>query len=373
MDLNEVLIEAAKDGNMLVLKAALDKGADINAKDKNGWTALMWASKNGHSEIVNFLKEKGASITVESVAPDIEDKELPNRPDLSWNIIFTRFGQGVMAMASDGSGLKVIYPNGEMPNISNDGNKIVFVSGLRFSNRPLADVDALYYASRIDKGYSITRLPFGAERYINSLPEIYIIDIQQGIYKKLPMNEDIGPSFPKFSPDGKKIAFKGTKEWKCDIWISDVDNWNMYRLTHEESVDYFCWISDEEIFFSTEKGEKYIINTDGSKLEKLTLFEKDDYEPLWSRDGRKIAFCNSNDLYIMDSNGENRRRLTEIKGWIGDWSPDNQWILFASRKMNGNGCDIFVIRVDGKYEMRLTSEYVGDDEIGGDFDPCWFC
>lgn len=60
MDLNEVLIEAAKDGNMLVLKAALEKGADINAKDKNGWTALMWASKNGHTEVVEFLKERGA-------------------------------------------------------------------------------------------------------------------------------------------------------------------------------------------------------------------------------------------------------------------------------------------------------------------------
>lgn len=58
LDLNEVLIQAAKDGNMLVLKAALDKGADINAKDENGKTALMYAEENGHIEIVDFLKEK---------------------------------------------------------------------------------------------------------------------------------------------------------------------------------------------------------------------------------------------------------------------------------------------------------------------------
>ena len=60
MDLNQVLIESAKDGNMLVLKTALEKGADINTKDGSGMTALMYAIKRGNEEIVNFLKEKGA-------------------------------------------------------------------------------------------------------------------------------------------------------------------------------------------------------------------------------------------------------------------------------------------------------------------------
>jgi len=60
LDLNEVLIDAAKEGNMLVLKAALEKGADVNAKDNDGWTALMWAKRNGHAEIVNFLIANGA-------------------------------------------------------------------------------------------------------------------------------------------------------------------------------------------------------------------------------------------------------------------------------------------------------------------------
>jgi tetratricopeptide (TPR) repeat protein len=59
MDLNQVLIESAKDGNMLVLKTALEKGADINAKDGSGMTALIYATRRGDEEIVNFLKEKG--------------------------------------------------------------------------------------------------------------------------------------------------------------------------------------------------------------------------------------------------------------------------------------------------------------------------
>jgi tetratricopeptide (TPR) repeat protein len=74
MDLNEVLIEAAKDGNMLVLKTALEKGADINAKDNSGMTALMYAEQRGYTEIVNFLKEKGA-ISSETIKSNIAAKE----------------------------------------------------------------------------------------------------------------------------------------------------------------------------------------------------------------------------------------------------------------------------------------------------------
>jgi tetratricopeptide (TPR) repeat protein len=59
MDLNQVLIEAAKDGNMFVLKAALEKGADIDATDRSGRTALIYAAKREHKEIIDFFKEKG--------------------------------------------------------------------------------------------------------------------------------------------------------------------------------------------------------------------------------------------------------------------------------------------------------------------------
>jgi ankyrin repeat protein len=41
----------------------LDKGADFNVKSsENGFTALMIASKNGHTNIVKLLLDKGADI-----------------------------------------------------------------------------------------------------------------------------------------------------------------------------------------------------------------------------------------------------------------------------------------------------------------------
>jgi len=47
-------------GHKEVVELLLKKGADVNAKDKNGRTALMIASKKGHKEIVELLKFYGA-------------------------------------------------------------------------------------------------------------------------------------------------------------------------------------------------------------------------------------------------------------------------------------------------------------------------
>lgn len=70
-DNNQVLIEAAKQGELEKVKSLLDGGADINGKDKNGFTALMWASSKGHLEIVKLLLDKGADINARHSHGDI--------------------------------------------------------------------------------------------------------------------------------------------------------------------------------------------------------------------------------------------------------------------------------------------------------------
>ena len=44
-----------------IVKLLLDKGADLNAKDRNGWTALKRAQERGATEIVELLKAHEAS------------------------------------------------------------------------------------------------------------------------------------------------------------------------------------------------------------------------------------------------------------------------------------------------------------------------
>lgn len=59
---NQDLIDVASKGKIQKVKALLAKGADANAKDNDGWTALMMASWKGHSEVVNVLLAKGADV-----------------------------------------------------------------------------------------------------------------------------------------------------------------------------------------------------------------------------------------------------------------------------------------------------------------------
>lgn len=58
------LILSSKVGSLKEVIRLLNEGADINAKDNNGLTALIWASNNGYVEVVKVLLERGAEINV---------------------------------------------------------------------------------------------------------------------------------------------------------------------------------------------------------------------------------------------------------------------------------------------------------------------
>jgi ankyrin repeat protein len=56
------LIEAVKSGNVAGIKQVLAAGADIHRLDKQGWTALNWASAKGNLEAIKLLVESGADV-----------------------------------------------------------------------------------------------------------------------------------------------------------------------------------------------------------------------------------------------------------------------------------------------------------------------
>ena len=59
-DLNARLLEAAKKRDTAQVQKLLGSGANPNAKDKNGWTALIWAASSGSTDNVRALVAKGA-------------------------------------------------------------------------------------------------------------------------------------------------------------------------------------------------------------------------------------------------------------------------------------------------------------------------
>eukprot|EP01036_Dinobryon_divergens_P025348 gene25347-33885_t len=64
------LFDAAGSGNLTQVVAALNKGADIHWKDKNGFTPLITAASFGHHDVVAMLLQFGAD-------PNLANKYLP--------------------------------------------------------------------------------------------------------------------------------------------------------------------------------------------------------------------------------------------------------------------------------------------------------
>ncbi len=61
-ELNKSLLQAAAKGDIAQVKSLLSKGADVNAKDKFGWTALHIATAQGSQDVVKLLIAGGGDI-----------------------------------------------------------------------------------------------------------------------------------------------------------------------------------------------------------------------------------------------------------------------------------------------------------------------
>jgi ankyrin repeat protein len=63
-ELNDQLFEAVRKGDAAGVTAALDKGADVNAKFRYGATALFKAAERGNAEVAKILLDRGADVKV---------------------------------------------------------------------------------------------------------------------------------------------------------------------------------------------------------------------------------------------------------------------------------------------------------------------
>ncbi len=66
MSPQEQFFEAAKNGDYEIVESLMFEGVDVNAKDSDGWTALMYAAQHGHLMIVNLLLNNYADISLKN-------------------------------------------------------------------------------------------------------------------------------------------------------------------------------------------------------------------------------------------------------------------------------------------------------------------
>src|SRR5262249_34899747 len=103
-DLDDELLEAAETGDLAAVKNALEKGADVDARDEGfGRTALMTASMHSVIPIMQALLDAGAGGNLQA-----------------------RLGETALIMAASARGgetIKLLLANGADPNIADREQK----------------------------------------------------------------------------------------------------------------------------------------------------------------------------------------------------------------------------------------------------------
>jgi TolB protein len=121
----------------------------------------------------------------------------------------------------------------------------------------------------------------------------------------------------------------------------------------------------------------YVMDSDGSNVRRLTVTAhgRTTQNPAWSRDGRRLAFDSTRDgeslltdweIYTMDADGTSIRRLTNDKKPDGHprWSLDGRHLVFHSTRdatsMTAIDVELYMIDLNGSDPRRLTSNQLYD-------------
>lgn len=144
---------------------------------------------------------------------------------------------------------------------------------------------------------------------------------------------------------GSRIAFSSNRGNTTDLYICDVGGGNERQLTAEGPAEFDPdWSRDGRIVFVSELNQNaglYIWENGQKDFESVYVKETTLQQPRWSPDGSQIAFISNqegnDDLYVIDADGDNLRRLTSDISHDGypSWCPLGCHIAFHSDRSGG--------------------------------------
>jgi len=213
-----------------------------------------------------------------------------------------------------------------------------------------------------------TKLIFQSERMAdNPWYQIYLMDLETGDINR------VSPGYGKTTcswihPDGKRVLFASTQGDPQSKQLQQEEL--KFRASGKERR--YSWDYDEHF-------EIYESDTKGSHYTNLTNARGYDAEGSYSPDGSLIAFASNRhaytaplsdedaegferdpaymmDIYIMNADGSNVKRLTSTVGYDGGpfFSPDGKRITWRRFAPNGATAEIYTMNIDGSDKQRIT-------------------
>jgi tricorn protease len=146
----------------------------------------------------------------------------------------------------------------------------------------------------------------------------------------------VGARMPALSPDGKRIAFV----WRGDLWSADSGGGRAYPVTSHLELDAYPLFSPDGrwiAFSSVRSGnwDIHLVPASGGGPRQLTFSSNSEIATDWSPDGKHLVFSASYDkpyssLFTLDVATLRFRKLTEDIDSLGQatYSPDGKLLVF---------------------------------------------
>lgn len=180
-----------------------------------------------------------------------------------------------------------------------------------------------------------TKIAYSAT--INNNTDIYILEIANGFISRVTdaVEKDSAPSW---SPDGQRLAFESFRDGNLEIYVTNTDGSNQTRLTNDPAGDtnpVWSPVSNEIAFISGRFGNSdlFLLSPNGV-VSTLTTSPAPDNTPSWSPDGNTIAFQTFagelSNICLIGRDGLNQTCITpyQAEHSMPTWSGDGQWLAY---------------------------------------------